>query len=300
MNINLTKSIALFSIASSLLTGCGDTTGTQDTNSPPVAHGSTLNLVEDLPLTFSLMATDADSDPLSYEIVTGPTNGTISGTLPLVVYTPNTNYYGVDSIEFRVSDGKALSGNAVVNLVINAINDAPVILPDPISVNEDSSLNYRVSATDADSDPLSYTLVAGPANGTLSGTLPDVVYTPNPDYFGSDAFQVLVSDGALSNTANISVTVNGVPDAPVATSASVSVNEDASLNYTVLATDADGDLLTYALATGPAHGTLSGTLPNITYTPNPDYFGSDAFQVQVSDGALSLSLIHISEPTRPY
>jgi len=71
---------------------------------------------------------------------------------------------------------------------------------------------------------------------------------------------------------------------PVADSESVSTLENTDLALTLNATDADRNLLTYSILTQPPHGTLNGTPPNLTYTPDEDYFGSDSFIWKVNDG----------------
>ncbi len=71
---------------------------------------------------------------------------------------------------------------------------------------------------------------------------------------------------------------------PVATNKSVTTDQDKSVNITLQASDPDGDTLTYSVIDGPDHGTLSGSAANRTYTPNPGFSGSDAFQFQVNDG----------------
>lgn len=74
---------------------------------------------------------------------------------------------------------------------------------------------------------------------------------------------------------------------PVANSDSVNLPEDASLGVTVTASDPEGQPLTYTLVQAPAHGTLTGTLPNPTYTPAANFNGTDSFQFRVSDGDLT-------------
>jgi len=60
--------------------------------------------------------------------------------------------------------------------------------------------------------------------------------------------------------------------------------QGASVNFTLPASDADGDPLTYTIVTEPAHGIRSGTAPNLTYTPAASYYGSDSLVFSVSDG----------------
>ncbi len=70
------------------------------------------------------------------------------------------------------------------------------------------------------------------------------------------------SDATLSGTASFTWTVTHTNRAPVATAQAVTTAEDAAVAVTLAGTDADGDALTYAVVTPPAHGTLSGTAPN--------------------------------------
>jgi hypothetical protein len=58
--------------------------------------------------------------------------------------------------------------------------------------------------------------------------------------------------------------------------------------------DPDGDPLTYAIVTGPAHGTLSGTAPNLTFTPTAGYTGTDSFTFTVNDGHVNSAATQVS------
>lgn len=71
---------------------------------------------------------------------------------------------------------------------------------------------------------------------------------------------------------------------PVADDKSVTTPEDTPVAITLTATDVDGDALTYGIATAPAHGTLSGTGPTVTYTPDADFTGPDTFTFKANDG----------------
>src|SRR5439155_24731803 len=95
------------------------------------------------------------------------------------------------------------------------------------------------------------------------------------------------NDGSLdSNTATISITIDAVNDAPVAADQAVAADEDTAKAITLSATDVEGSLLTYAIVSGPAHGTLSGTAPALTYTPAANYNGADSFTFKANDGTL--------------
>jgi hypothetical protein len=70
----------------------------------------------------------------------------------------------------------------------------------------------------------------------------------------------------------------------VANAQAVTVQAGASKAITLTGSDANNDLLTYAVVTPPVHGVLSGAAPNLTYTANPGFSGADSFTFKVNDG----------------
>lgn len=82
--------------------------------------------------------------------------------------------------------------------------------------------------------------------------------------------------------------------APVAQNQSVSTAMGVAKAITLSATDANGDVLTYSIVSGPAHGALSGTAPALTYTPAAAYSGSDSFTFKASDASLSSNTATVS------
>src|SRR5690606_35935009 len=119
-----------------------------------------------------------------------------------------------------------------------------------------------------------------PTQGTLGPVTlePDgtatVPYTPNPDFNGSDEFSFQASDGeGVSAPAIVRVTVTPQNDAPVAGDQNLVQAQDTVFSFTLAASDADDDPLTYAIVTPPDRGTISGTAPNLTYTPPFDEIG---------------------------
>jgi serine protease len=94
----------------------------------------------------------------------------------------------------------------------SAANAAPVADSQSLSTDQDKSLAITLTASDPDGDPLEYTVKTGPTGGTLTGAAPNLTYTPNPGFFGTDQFTFIANDGSLdSNEAVIEITVNEVP-----------------------------------------------------------------------------------------
>ncbi len=264
-------------------------------NVAPVAQAQSVSTNENTPLPITLTATDADGDPLTYAVVDNPLHGSLSGSAPALTYTPAAGYAGPDSFTFRANDGTVNSNTATISITVNAVNVAPVAQAQSVSTNENAPLPITLTATDADGDSLTYAVVGNPSHGSLTGSAPDLTYTPAAGYSGPDSFTFRANDGTVnSNTAVISITVHAVNVAPVAQAQSVSTNENTPLPITLAATDADGNALTYAVVDNPLHGSLSGSAPALTYTPAAGYAGPDSFTFRANDGTVNSNTATIS------
>ena len=197
-----------------------------------------------------------------------------------------------DVISQSPNSGSLLVFGGSVNLVV-AGNSPPVANNGSATVDEDGSVAITLTATDSDAGAsLTYSVVAGPTNGALSGTAPNLTYTPNANYNGSDSFTFKANDGTVdSNVASISITVNAVNDTPVWAGNPI-VGSDATKDVPYSGTlageasDVDtSDSLTFALV--GAQGWLSvapdGTLSG---TPTSADVGPNTFTVSVTDGVI--------------
>ncbi|HHL31971.1 MAG TPA: tandem-95 repeat protein, partial [Oceanospirillales bacterium] len=269
-------------------------------NSPPVADNQSLTTTEDSSLTITLTASDGDNDPLVYTVLTQPLNGTLTGTIPNLIYQPNANFNGTDSFTFIANDGTIDSSSATINIIVTPINTASVANSQSLIMTEDNSLSIPLTASDSDNDPLLYTVLTQPTNGTLTGIAPNLIYQPNTNFNGTDAFTFIANDGTLdSNIASIDISITAVNDASVADNQSLTTAEDSSLTLTLTASDIDNDVLSYTLLSQPSNGTLAGTAPNLVYTPNSNYNGSDTFNFQVNDGTLDSNTASIAITINP-
>jgi VCBS repeat-containing protein len=201
-----------------------------------------------------------------------------------------------------------------VNITVAAVNDAPVAVNDAFTTTEDTALGIPVATgvlandTDVEGSALTAAVVAGPAHGTVTlnadGSL---TYTPTANYSGPDSFTYHANDGSAdSNTATVDIAVTAVNDAPVGVNDAFTIAEDTALVVSVATgvlandTDAEGSALTAALATGPAHGTLTLNVDgSFTYTPASNFNGTDAFTYQASDGSASSAVVTVSITVTP-
>jgi len=290
-------------------------------NRAPVSNNDSYTTAEDVPLEVSsegVLAndTDADSNPLTASVVTGPTQGTLSlnpnGTF---TYTPAANYNGTDSFTYKANDGTVDGNTATVTITITAVNDSPIAVNDSYTLLEDANpfnpgSSGRILLNDSDSDTaanqLTAVLVTGPTRGTLTLALNgSFAYRPTANYNGPDSFTYKVTDGnSDSNVATVSLTITAVNDAPVAQNNAYTT--DKNLPITVAApgvlgndTDNDGDTLTAAVVTNPSTGSVSFSSDgSFTFTPGLNFVGAVAFTYRANDGTVNSNTASVTFTVR--
>jgi hypothetical protein len=237
--------------------------------------------------------------PLVFTIESGPTNGSLTGELPNLIYRPERSYTGQDGFTFKVSDGKSeVTGTVTLNVLGN--NNAPIALNRNLTIREDQPITVALYGQDPDNDPVTYHIMEDPRHGHLNGEGSQVVYVPELNYSGADSFKFRMSDGqADSNTATISFTITPVNDAPEADTLAVELIEDTSKKITLTGRDVEGDPLTFILVSNPAHGALTGSGAEVTYRPASNYTGHDSFTYKVNDGKLDSYVATVSITVSP-
>ena len=280
--------------ASELLSAPTNTASAGDSNTPPVAVDDVATTPENQSVSVIVLANDSDPDGDVFHIldVGYPQYGSTQlNANESIQYTPAPGFAGTDFFTYTVLDVRGGYATAYVHVTVVPGNRPPVAANNTYSTLEDTVLNVSAPGvldndTDPDGDALQALLAAGPAHGTLTLNLDgSFVYIPAANYRGADSFTYLAGDGQLvSAAATVTITVTAVNDPPVASGQTVTTAEDTAVPVTLAATDVDGDALIYAVAPGPAHGTLAGVAPNLTYTPNANFNGVDSFTFTACDG----------------
>jgi hypothetical protein len=212
---------------------------------------------------------------------TGPLDSSID---PLVIgirgHDLNRAFNGI--IDDVCVYGRALSAAEILQLYNPGINHAPVLTSiGNKGVNENDLLSFTVNARDADGDTITYSAQNLPrgvvfANQTFNWT---------PDYTQAASYDVtfVASDGQAQDSETVTITVNNVNRAPVLVAIGPkSVDQNSTLNFSVSATDADGDTITYSAQNLPRGAVFAGQ----TFTWTPDYNQAASYDVTfiASDG----------------
>lgn len=289
-----------------------DTNPTTPKNNPPSAShdayaGNTGNPIVG---NASLNDTDPDGNPLTYALVSNPSNGTITfNTNGTFTYNPAPGFSGTDSFQYQVCDNgiPKMCSFATVTLVVtnpnsgggNPVNRPPVATADYSATPMNTPITINVKSNDYDIDAGSNGVLGlpmlsqFPANGTaivnFDGT---IKYTPNAGFVGMDMFKYRICDGGgLCSEAIVSVNVTGSPitnnNPPVATNDSKTGVKNSLISGSVAFNDMDpdaGQTLSYTSTSQPANGTLffnsNGTYSYIPYT---GFVGVDVFTYKVCD-----------------
>ena len=242
------------------------------TNIAPVAADQAVSTFEDAAEPISLGAADADGHPLTYALVTAPAHGILGGTAPNLTYFPTAGFHGSDSFTFKANDGRLDSNVALVSITVTAVNHAPVAAglhgtPSP------PRRRSRFPRCGRHGDPLSYAVIAMPAHGTLSGTLPNLTYQPAAGFSGLDSFTFIAHDGGLpSNTATVSITVTADAIPPTGSvlinNGAASTNTNAvTLNLSAVDTGGSGlDAMRFGNGAGYANSAWERYQPTKAWT----------------------------------
>ncbi len=254
----------------------------------PIAYGDTEYPCPHTPFRIYPNATDPRALTLTYSIVTWPTHGTLTtNTLPSYVTYESTNCYeGQDSFTFTASDGEFTSAPATVNLFISS-----GVYANPVTAQtcRGTQVYFYLDGW-AYCGMCSYAVLSSPPHGTLdTNWMPYIRYTPtNTSFTGTESFNYRITDECgYSATNTVTITVGDAGITPKGQAVMTGTNQPAVITLSAVDYESCKDntnYYVYTIISGSTHGTLTGTPPNVTYTPTNGYEGVDFFQFAVSDG----------------
>ena len=193
------------------------------------------------------------------------------------------------TIDYQVTDNHGGVADATVTVVVQGQNAAPAANPLTVTGDEDTVIAGQIAATDPDAtDALTYTLLSQAGDGTVSlnadGSFTYAASAPN--FNGTDTFRYSVADPfGGEDEGTVTIVVDPVNDDPDAQDLQVDGEPDTALSGQLVATDVDGDTLTYSLGDGPANGSVTVASDGaFDYAPDAGFFGDDVFTFNVDDG----------------
>lgn len=178
-------------------------------------------------------------------------------------------------------------------VILGTLNETPVFDSLPIaSATIGREYRYDAEASDADGDPLVYSLLRRPKEMTINAQTGEIRWTPSQDDLGSQGVEILVEDGrggAAIQEFDLSVTAALLNRPPIVTSlpvtlANVSRHLDGEYQYNVIAIDPDGDERTFELLESPDGMRVDASSGAIRWSPSKNQFGNHSVKLRVSDG----------------
>jgi hypothetical protein len=261
---------------------------------------------ENKELILVLKGQDEDGDTLSYQIVQQPQHGQLIGDTPNLTYIPDKDYAGEDSFVFIANDGYVDSDEGVITIkVISHNNDAPVAVDDNVTTQEGTPVSINVLENDYDTDTnhTMLKIVSLDYNGSaiVKFDREYIYYSPRESNTDTEYITYTIADDYnLTSSAKLSINILLHNDAPNADNIELTTYEDKAVGFKLSGSDPDADTLQYKLVYQdllPEHGKLSGTIPNLVYTPNKDFVGDDYITYIATDSKLESSIavvtIHI-------
>ncbi len=281
-------------------------------NDPPTARDDSYSTSQGSDVSGNVLDNDSDVDDsnLSASLQNGPSNGDLNlngnGSF---TFDPDGDFRSVGagesntvSFDYTASDGNGGTDQATATITVNGTNDTPVANNDSYSTSQGSNVSGNVlnNDSDVDGDNLSASLQSSPSKGDLNfDSDGSFTFDPNGafDSLGDNESENVVlkyvaNDGnGGSDGATATITVNGRNDPPTASKIEITTKEDQSVSVDVRshvgdAEDDAGALSVSVGGSGPSNGSISDADPSdltLSYTPNSDFHGSDAFQYEVED-----------------
>ena len=167
-------------------------------------------------------------------------------------------------------------------------NAPPSCLNGSLTTNEDEPAAATLSCSDPNvGDALSYSILSGPVNGQLSGTPPNLTYTPESNYSGADVFTFKANDGAAdSNVAQFSITVSAADDGPSLTNPGPQTSQEGqTVSLQLVASDPDSPSLTFSATGLPPGLSINAATGVVNGTLTLQSEGDHSVQASVSDGS---------------
>ncbi len=249
--------------------------------------------------TVGRLVNDNDGDSITVSSVSQVSEGTVSEQNGIYTFSPDAEYYGIASLTYTADDGNGGIITSELTITISSVNDPTDFGNDTLHTVEEQAVQTSIAqlmSNDSDRDgtgELNFVSLGEPKHGTVvleaDGT---IIFTPNTDYFGSDAgffYAVRDSEGNEA-TGFVTVQVDNVNDAPVMTGNRLVLDEDTPITFTAdeiegFIYDADNEAVMLTSVSNVVGGTVNRAGNLYTFVPDSDYYGKASFDYKAIDSA---------------
>ena len=267
-------------------------------NDLPIAENDSTTIAEDSgPTTIDVLANDSDVEGSLTTSEPSASNGTANWSAGTLTYEPALRWNGTETLTYTVTDTDGATASATVTIVVTPVNNPAVVVGDTITINEDETAEVDVLANDYDLDgALTGLRIADGVNGETSvvdGTDGTIRFVPNADWFGTETITYWITEteegtGTITeHESALRVNVTERNDSPVARDDEMTTQEDTPVSLDVVEgsdTDVDLDALVVDGFNTPLHGSVTQADNVLTYTPDPNWSGTDSFSYAITDG----------------
>jgi len=239
---------------------------------------------------YIVVAEDIDGDNLTYTLAIHPSGMTINATNGAISWTPTSSQVGDHEVVINVSDGRSGSASQSFTAIVTDVNLAPTINSLPVTeIAEGEIYQYSVLASDSDGDVLAYSLVNAPTSMTISET-GIINWLVSYEDEGLYSVGVEVSDGkGGSDRQDFDLSVTGTNRDPQIDSLPIlTATEGLFYEYAIVASDDDGDTITYELLTAPVGMTINSQ-GLVQWEPDYQSEGVHPIEIAISDSAGAVS-----------
>lgn len=268
-------------------------------NDAPTTLPDSATTTEDTPVILDVLDNDSDieGDALINLTIVGATIGGVATVEAdqTVRFVPSADFNGIAQFTYSVQDRLGATSDTTATVTVAAINDTPIALDDIIMMNEDTTVARVLvdNDIDVDGDALTVLSISDPTHGTLSLVDTMLTYTPMTDFFGVELLTYIVSDGTITDTANVRIVVSNVNDAPIAVDDTYTGPQDTPITVNFSAgllqndSDVDGDTLTVDVL-GEVVGELTLQADGgFEFVPSADFVGTTEVTYILSDGSIT-------------
>ena len=183
-------------------------------DAPVISFIPPLTGQENTPYTADVNASDVEGDLLMFSLITAPVGMTIDGSTGVISWLPGFDQAGDRVVTVAVTDVLGASDTFSFTIEVANVNQRPIASDLVIQTDEDTATAVSLVGSDNDADAITFSVINQPANGVLSGAVPNLIYTPNANFNAVDSFtyQVIFFCLLPPSFAKLWICTTGDPD----------------------------------------------------------------------------------------